>query len=186
MDANKKAKKVRFFEAYCEDCHKTFAVPLLSDFVYGGLIFNSEDGKAFAYIDALADLSFDFISKTLKRFAKDKENRELRKGYYGFLSTWWAKIKPRRDEDYYLTDTYINRVQWTIAHCADEINGQKLTSHFICPSCHSKNVIYGNAIVIKDDEIPIVTFNTFNTMSESEKIDKIYETYHISKTFLGS
>lgn len=181
MDTKKKTLKVRFFEAHCNDCHATFGVPLLSDFSYGEFILKSEDGKAFAYMNSIEEKNCDFISNMLKKFANDKENRELRKGNYGFLSVLWAKIKPARDKDYYPTNAYINKLQWTIAHCADEINGQKLTTHFTCPVCHSKNVLYGDAVAINDDEIPIVTFDVFNAMSESDKIEKVYQTYYISK-----
>ena len=181
MTIKKKTEKVRFFEAHCNDCNETFGVPLLSDFLYGGLILKAEDGKAFAYMNGIEEENFDLISNILKESSEDKANREPRIGQYGFLSAVWAKIKPEREEDYYLTNAYINRLQWTIAHCADEIGGQKLTTQFICPNCRSTHVGYGDAVVVKDDEIPIVTFDMFNMLSESEKKERVLEVYNISK-----
>jgi|SRR5215207_7377664 len=181
MNVNKKHETVRFFEAHCRDCNATFGVPLLSDFSYGEFILKSEDGKAFAYLNGIVEKSFDQISNILEEFGEDKKNRNLRIGKYGFLSAWWAKIRPKRDEDYYQSVAYINRLQWTIAQCADEIGGQKLTTQFICPNCRSNKVGYGDTVVVKDDEIPVVTFDMFNAMSESEKKEKVREVYNISK-----
>ena len=181
MNVNKKTEKVRFFEAHCRDCNKTLGVPLLSDFAYGEFILKSEDGKVFAYLNGIVEKNFDLISKTLKELGEDRKHREMRIGKYGFLSTLWANIKPKREEDYYLPGSYLDRLQWTIAHCADEIGGQRLTTHFVCPNCQSKNVLYGDAVVVKDDEIPIVTFDTCNALSESEKKERVREIYNISK-----
>ena len=100
MNINKETQKVRFFEAHCADCSETFGVPLLSDFAYGEFILKSDDGKAFAYLNAIVEKNYDLISDILRVFGEEKNNRELRIGKYGFLSTLWSKIKPKREEDW--------------------------------------------------------------------------------------
>ena len=162
MSNNKKTETVRFFEAHCSDCNESFAVPLLSDFAYGEFILKTEDGKAFAYMNAIIEKSFELISKLVKEISQSENSKELR-------------------PDHSFSSGDLNTLHWVIAQCADEIGNEKLDNQFRCPNCGSIDVLYGNSVAVRDDEIPVVSFERFNALVDSEKKDKVRELYDIGK-----
>lgn len=181
MNINKKTEKVRFFEAHCSDCNDVFSVPLLSDFAYGEFILVSKDGKAFVYMNSIVEKSFDLISDLFRELNSTEKQQDSQKYNFRSLVALIEKIKRKRKDDYLYTTMYLHRLHWTIAQCADEVDGQKLTNQFRCPKCRSTNVLYGDSVVVKDDLIPVVSFDKFNALSRDEKKDKVCELYIASK-----
>ena len=162
MNSNKKTETVRFFEAHCSDCNESFAVPLLSDFAYGEFILQTEDGKAFAYMNAIIEKSFELISGLVKEINQSENSKKLRVG-----------------NSYSSGD--LKRLHWVIAQCADGIGGAKLGNQFRCPNCGSTDVSYGDTVAVRDYAIPVVSFERFRALSESEKKGRIRELYNIGK-----
>jgi len=180
MTDKKKMQIVRFFEAHCRDCNEVFAVPLLSDFAYGEFILPSEDGQAFAYLNAITESSFDLISNLVQEI-NEKENSGVPRENLGFMGTILDKLKRESGAKHSPTSRDLNRLHWVVAQCADEIDDKKLSNQYRCPKCRSGDIDYGAAIVVRDDEIPIASFERFRTLSETEQKGRVRELYNSSE-----
>jgi hypothetical protein len=133
------------FEADCRHCRRSFPIPLLSDFSYGEFVLHGVRGGVFGYLSAFDSPSFEDIHSRLLTIAGRQEFA--------------------RDES--------SRFQEVVASCADEISGQTLGLHPVCPFCHSDDVDYGDSKPVAADQIRGVTFTGFQSLSDAAKTQKL-------------
>lgn len=138
---------VQFYQASCNHCRRTFAMPLLGDQSYGQLILFGEKGSVFGYLCTFTERAWENINERLRRegllpFSKDREDL---------------------------------RLQRVIAALADAINGEKLSVYPICPSCRSDSITYGDSKPLNVREIPIVTFHDYRSLPDAQKTEKLDE-----------
>ncbi|MHA4847897.1 hypothetical protein ACX0G7_27290, partial [Flavitalea antarctica] len=65
MQKNKKIRTVYNFRNTCQKCFNDVEFPLLGDFSYGELIFQTTDGKDFSIAEIVKNEAFDFIRETI-------------------------------------------------------------------------------------------------------------------------
>ncbi len=70
MQLDNKTQTVYNFKNTCHNCFNDIEYPLLSDFSYGELIFQTKDGQDFGIAVLIDNITFEFVVQTLK---KDKE-----------------------------------------------------------------------------------------------------------------
>lgn len=70
MQVDNKTQTVYNFKNTCYNCFNDIEYPLLGDFSYGELIFQTKDGQDFGIAVLIDNTTFDFINETIK---KDKE-----------------------------------------------------------------------------------------------------------------
>lgn len=88
--------KIPFFKAFCWRCFRNVHVPLVSDFSYGELLFQTQNGKLFAHVSLIDNPFFEAIlteieqsgetksdpQEVLARLADPIENQSLQAGPY--------------------------------------------------------------------------------------------------------
>lgn len=151
---------VVFFEAKCKTCGTMFGNPLLSDFSYGQFIARSEDGKHFAYLDALSEPAVEYIENIL-----DNELKE-----YSII-----KNKPFC-------------FQYIISKCADKISSKymKIYGEPICPNCNSKNIDYDNGGKLFCKEIPKLLFSSFLSLNDNDRVSIIKNLFNNYKILFAN
>jgi len=65
MRADRKTVMVYKFKNTCYRCFSIVEIPLLSDFSYGDLLFQTRDGQDFYYANLIDNLTFDLILNIL-------------------------------------------------------------------------------------------------------------------------
>jgi endogenous inhibitor of DNA gyrase (YacG/DUF329 family) len=141
-----------FYPVICQKCKKRFDEPDLGDFAYGLFILHTEDGKAYAYLQGLENSAWDSISESFE------------------------KVIGKKPAKYPNHSNYVDRLQWTIARCADSFHGQKL--EIIprrCPNCQSTSI---DGSYIHSDysrEIPVVSFRKFLALDDIAKFQRVEE-----------
>ena len=70
MQTINKTQTLYNFRNTCYNCFNDIEFPLLGDFSYGELIFQTKDGQDFGIAVLIGNITFDFINETIK---KDKE-----------------------------------------------------------------------------------------------------------------
>lgn len=139
---------VQLFEASCRACHRTFAMPLLSDFSYGQFIFHGERGSVFGYLQALEDSAWEDMTARLQRIGL-------------FPSS--------------ATSEQIDHFHRVVAASTDAISGQRLVSYPICPSCQSHTVSYGDSTPSVIREIPAVTFEEYLALPDATRTQRLLQ-----------
>ena len=66
MDKTSKTRTVYNFLNTCYKCFNDIEYPLLGDFSYGELIFQTADGKDFFLVELIDNKTFDFVCEFLK------------------------------------------------------------------------------------------------------------------------
>lgn len=75
MDKTGKTRTVYNFLNTCNKCFNDIEYPLLGDFSYGELIFQTTDGQDFFLVELINNKTFDFICT----FLKNKAGQKIRK-----------------------------------------------------------------------------------------------------------
>ena len=66
MALKNETRTVCYFKNECRNCLNTIKFPILSDFTYGELIYQTKDGKDFCIAQLPDNEIFDFITEFLK------------------------------------------------------------------------------------------------------------------------
>ena len=148
-----------FVEADCQHCHRSFPIPLVGDMSYGFLVLYGERGGVFGYLSAFECPSFEDIHSRLLTITGQQT----------------------------FTGAEIDRFQEVMASCADEISGQPLGLHPVCPFCRSRDVDYGGSRpheigdFERQDirEIRSVTFGQYELLSEQKRTDRLRELWSV-------
>jgi hypothetical protein len=151
--------QVRFVEADCQHCHRSFPIPLLGDMSYGLFVLHGERGGVFGYLSAFECPSFEDIHSRLLTITGQQQ----------------------------FTRAEISRFQEVMAGCADEISGQPLGLNPVCPFCRSRDVDYGGSRpheigdFERQDirEIRSVTFGQYELLSEQKRTDRLRELWSV-------
>lgn len=72
MDKTSKTRTVYNFLNTCHECFNDIEYPLLGDFSYGELIFQTADGQDFFLVELIDNKTFDFICEFLKNKSGQK------------------------------------------------------------------------------------------------------------------
>jgi|SRR5580698_9311246 hypothetical protein len=143
-------RSVRFFTNTCSTCMNDVAIPLLGDFAYGELIFQTIDGKQFALAEVILDEAWSLISKIAAAECGFDKN-----GVTPALSVF----------------------QRVAMHCADPLGGKRFATRFpLCPLCASPISHYRDDRISHDAVIPRVTWRHFLGLSaqEQKNVVKLY------------
>jgi hypothetical protein len=76
MRVDGKTRTVCNFKNTCHNCFNDIEYPLLGDFSYGELIFQTKDGQDFGIAVLFDNATFDFVIETLKN-DKEMENNKV-------------------------------------------------------------------------------------------------------------
>ena len=63
LDSSIKQRNIYYFQNTCNNCYNNIEIPLLGDFSYGELIFQTLDGKDFLIADLIDNKTFSKIEK---------------------------------------------------------------------------------------------------------------------------
>ena len=75
MQVDSKTQTVYNFKNTCHNCFNDIEYPLLGDFSYGELIFQTKDGQDFAIAILIGNATFDFIIETIKNDEEIKNKK---------------------------------------------------------------------------------------------------------------
>ena len=139
MGAQTRGRSVRFFTNTCTTCANNVGVPLLSDFAYGEMIFQTDNGKDFAYAEVIAEDAWSIIAGIC-------ENE------FGL-----GRKKP---------SPKLQVFHCVAIRCADPLDGRPYTTHFpLCPRCGAKLTSYGDNQIHHDGHVPRATWQRFMSLS---------------------
>jgi hypothetical protein len=140
--------QVRFVQADCQHCRRSFPIPLLDDFSYGSFVLHGENGGVFGFLTSLECPPWEDIESRLQTITGQRK---------------------------FTSPADISRFQAVIASCADDIEGQPLHLTPVCPFCRSHSLEYGDSRPLDSRRIPAVTFTEFQSLSDSSKMQRLAE-----------
>ena len=139
-------RSVRFFRNTCPHCKAEVGVPSLGSFVYGEFIYQTEDGRSYAYVSAEEHPVWARIESILRNV------------------DWRSS-----DQD------YRSRIfQRVLIGCADPYKGKRFTTRVnLCSECGEKIRDYKTDEPLFDEEIPDATWNEFLSTTDSDQNAKV-------------
>ena len=138
---------VRFFVNTCPSCINDVAIPLLGDFAYGTLVFQTDDGKRFAFAEVIAEEAWDTVARICEsEFGLDPK-----------------RLSPE-----------LTIFQHVAIRCADTLGGKNYTTHFpLCPLCGARISSYGDNVTAHDGRIPFATWHNFMALTAKQRNDLV-------------
>lgn len=139
-------KSVRFFKNTCPHCKREVGIPSLGSFAYGEFIYQTEDGRSYAYVSASGNPAWRRIDSIFK------------------------------DVDWKSSDQdYRSRIfQKVLILCADPHEGKRFTTRFpLCSKCGEKIRGGNDDEPLFDEEIPDATWDEFLSTSDADQRAKV-------------
>jgi hypothetical protein len=145
-------RSVRFFRNTCPSCRNDVGVPLLGDAAYGTLVFQTVDGKEFAFAEVIAEQAWDEIA-------------QLCQAEFGFDS---RQVTPS-----------LATFQHVATRCADPLHGKRYTTHFpLCPECGERLRLFGDADPMHNGRIPFAGWRGFMSLAPEQKRRLVIMLWH--------
>ena len=140
-------RNVRFFRNACRTCHNDVGVPLLGMFAYGEFVYQTDDGRTYAYVAALTNPAWERVAAILR------------------LAAGMSLEKNDGDIDVY---------QRILIRCADRNAERQYSTEFpLCPKCAAKITSYGDDVVMFDQYLDDVTWERFMALSPQAQVDEV-------------
>ena len=140
-------RSIRFFRNTCPHCNNDVGIPILGDFAYAEFVYQTQDGKAFAYSAAIDHPAWErikIIFRDSARMALDRNNDEIR------------------------------IYQTVMFRCADLCDGERYTTDFpLCSECGRKIDSYNDNEMLFDEAVRDATWSGFLSMSEAAQTAKV-------------
>jgi len=140
-------RSVRFFRNTCPHCNNDVGIPLLGDFAYAEFVYQTQDGKSFAYSAAIAHPAWERIKSIFRDAA-------------GMALDW-------NNDD-------IRIYQNVMIRCADPCDDRRYTMEFpLCSKCGGKIEFYNDDEVLFDQEVPDATWHEFLSIPGADQTTKV-------------
>ena len=144
---NRMPRSVRFFRNTCPHCNNDVGIPLLGDFAYGEFIYQTDDGRSYAYVSAIdhpAWVRMNAIFKGAAGMSLDQNNDDIR------------------------------IYQIVLIRCADLHEGRRYSTNFpLCSMCGGKIKCYSDDVIMFDAEVQDATWNEFLSTSDADQYRKV-------------
>ena len=140
-------RSVRFFRNTCSHCNNDVGIPLLGDFAYAEFVFQTQDGKSFAYSSAIDHPAWARMKSI-------------------FLDSAGIALDQNNDD--------IRIYQNVLIRCADLRDGKRYTTEFpLCSTCGRKIEFYNDDETLYDEEVPDVTWNEFLSLPSVDQTTRV-------------
>jgi hypothetical protein len=142
-------RNVRFFRNTCPTCFNDVGIPLLGNFAYGEFVYQTDDGKNYAYVSSFTEQAWERIAAVLREHAGMKLDKN---------------------------DGDITLYQHIMIRCADPINGRQFTTTFpLCPKCGGKITSYGDNTTMFDKHVDDATWKAFMQYKPEQQVARVME-----------
>lgn len=150
---NEVLMKIMTFEILCSNCNAFFALPLLSNFSYGEILIQLEDGSNSAHLSLLCNKSIDSIFNAAKEKAKSNDVLNVER---------WLISK--------ISDTLIG----------GNLSSKMKT---FCPQCKSSRIMLNDSkplVMIDVEEIQFSHFESLTVHEQHKMLDSLIKEYYRS------
>lgn len=139
-------RSVRFFKNTCPHCKDEVGIPSLGSFAYGEFIYQTENGRSYAYASAVEHPAWERIEAIFK-------NVDWRSSDQGYRSRILQRV---------------------LILCADPFEGERFTTRFpLCSKCGEKIRSFNEDEPLFDEEIPDATWNEFLSTADADQNAKV-------------
>lgn len=135
-------RSVRFFRNSCPHCKEEVGLPSLGSFAYGEFVYQTEDGRSYAYVQSIGHPAWERIQSIFDR------------------------VEPRSSDP----DHRARIFQRVMIRCADPLAGKRFTTRFpLCSRCGEAIPSYSTEEPLFDEEIPDATWEDFLSATDADQ-----------------